>query len=54
MKDKKCDIKIEFQGNTDEILKVAARHIMAALDVITSVYNVTATIDMPEKFNPLR
>lgn len=52
MKDKKCKIVIEFQADEDGILKFAACRIDDAVSRITGMADVTATIDIPDKFNP--
>lgn len=52
MKDKKCKIVIEFQAIEDDILKFAAKRLDIAVSHITGMADVTATIKIPDKFNP--
>ena len=52
MKDKKCKITIEFQADEDGILKFAACNLDRAVSRITGMADVTATIDIPDKFSP--
>lgn len=52
MKDKKCKIVIEFQADEDGILKFAAYNLCRAVSRITGMVDATATIDIPDKFNP--
>ena len=52
MKDKKCKIVIEFQADEDDILKFAAKRLDLAVSHITGMADVTATVKIPDKFNP--
>lgn len=52
MKDKKCEIVIEFQADDDDILKFAAKRLDYAIIQITWMADVNATIKIPEKYDP--
>lgn len=52
MKDKKCEIIIEFQAEREDDLKFAAKFLDHAISQITWRADVSATIKMPEKYSP--
>lgn len=52
MKDKKCDIKIEFQAESDWDLQYAAQLIYEAISKVTRERDVTATFDLPMRYLP--
>lgn len=52
MKNKKCEIVIEFQADEDDILKIAVKRLDYAIGQITWIADVNATIKIPEKYDP--
>lgn len=52
MKYKKCKIKIEFQAENDEEIKRVLLRFDQSVAHLTRCFDVTATIDYPDKFNP--
>lgn len=54
MKDKKCKIVIELQAEGDGALKFSARYLCQAVSRVTEMADVTATVEIPDKFDPTK
>lgn len=52
MKDKKCRITIELQAEEEGVLKFSARYLCQAVSRVTGMADVTATVEIPDKFDP--